>query len=160
MSSPARPSHPWHPALVHFPIACWCLALLVDLLAWSSLVPDAAGVEPGGPSHLLLWIGTATAVPAIAAGVVDYLRLPPSVQDSVALNRHMLWMGGAWTIFLVAGIWRIQAAPFGSIPRGSAVLMEVAGALCLVFGGRSAARVVFQELALARAQDIAKSNNR
>ena len=63
-------SHPLHPALVHFPVACWSLATLADgvALLWqpTHLQPLAA---------LLLVTGCAMGLLAAIAGFVEFLKL-------------------------------------------------------------------------------------
>lgn len=138
--------HPWHPAVVHFPIACWILATLVDLIGQLFAMPPLPGIEWAAVSHLLVWSGVLLAVPAITAGIIDYLRLPDAVQSSVELSRHITAMGTAWLLFLGAGIWRVRSAPFDSAPLWGMTLVEIGGSLCLVLGGRFAAAVVFDRI--------------
>lgn len=141
--------HPSHPALVHFPIACWILATLVDVATQLVALPPVAGVAWSALSHLLLWGGVLLALPAIVAGVIDYLRLPDEVQSSAVLNRHILAMATAWLLFLGAAIWRAQSAMFDAGPPWSITLLELAGSVVLTVGGRYAAAVVFEGMAAA-----------
>jgi uncharacterized membrane protein len=141
--------HPWHPAVVHFPIACWVLATLVDVSGWFIELPPIPGIVWAGVSHLLLWGGVLLAVPAIVAGVVDYIRLPEEVQESAELSRHVAAMAAAWLLFLGAAIWRVRSAPFAGAPSWGIMLLEVAGSACLIAGGRFAAAVVFDRIATA-----------
>lgn len=139
--------HPWHPAVVHFPIACWVLATLVDLGGWFIELPPIPGIEWAGLSHLLLWGGVLLAVPAIAAGVADYLRLPEELQESAELSRHVAAMATAWLLFLAAAAWRVRSAPFAAAPAWGIMLLELAGSALLVAGGRFAAALVFERIA-------------
>ena len=125
-------NHPWHPLLVHFPIAFWTAAVLLDSAALLHLPPDSAaaalpGVEPAALSFLLLWLGVAFGVPAMALGFV------------AALNWHATAMTCAWAVFLGAALLRRSAAPASP----AALLVELAGLACLVAGGVLAAAVVF-----------------
>jgi uncharacterized membrane protein len=144
-----HPRHPWHPAFVHFPIACWVLATLVDIGGWFVALPPIPGIEWAGVSHLLLWGGVVLALPAIVAGVVDYIRLPEDVQASAELSRHVAAMATAWLLFLAAAIWRVRSASFEMAPSLGVVLLELAGSACLLAGGRFAAAVVFERLPTA-----------
>ena len=137
-------NHPWHPLLVHFPIAFWTAAVLLDSAALLHLPPDSAaaalpGVEPAALSFLLLWLGVAFGVPAMALGFVDFLRLPTALQKRAALNWHATAMTFAWAVFLGAALLRRSAAPASP----AALLVELAGLACLVAGGVLAAAVVF-----------------
>lgn len=92
-------SHPLHPALVHFPVACWSLATLADL----------ASLWLGRPAWLLtgvlLVIGTLTALAAMAAGLVELAKIDeahPALRDA---HRHLLlalatWLAYAASLFL------------------------------------------------------------
>jgi len=137
-------NHPWHPLLVHFPIAFWAAAVLIDAAELLRLVPDAAaaalpGVEPAALSFALLWLGAAFGVPAMALGFVDFLRLPQTLQKRAALNWHATAMTCAWAVFLGAALLRKPALPASP----AALLVELAGLACLVAGGALAAAVVF-----------------
>ncbi|MGE5167611.1 MAG: DUF2231 domain-containing protein, partial [Deltaproteobacteria bacterium] len=67
--------HPLHPALVHFPVACWSVATAADL----------ASLHFGEPAWrlagALLVIGLVMAVPALLAGLYELTRV---AQDSPA----------------------------------------------------------------------------
>ena len=141
-----RVRHPWHPAIVHFPIACWALGTVIDLIVWTGTTRGLPGIESAALSHLLIWGGIVFAVPAVVAGLVDYLALPRIVQEGAAINRHMIWMGSAWGLFLVAGVARVQAGPFDATATWWVVLIELAGFACLILGGRAAATVVFDQM--------------
>ena len=67
-------------------------------------------------AQLLLWAGVLLAVPAIIAGLRDYLRLPDELQSSRELSRHVLLMGTAWFLFLAAAVWRTRSGAFDSAP--------------------------------------------
>ena len=141
--------HPWHPAFVHFPIALWTVAALIDVLELFGWIPARvsalSAVEPVALSFPLLWLGVVLAIPAMLAGLVDLLRLPEEIQTSPTLNSHVVVMAGAWTIFLVAAL--LRPVPEPPFPRtsGTVTLLEVAGFAALTIGGRLAAAVVFKD---------------
>jgi uncharacterized membrane protein len=140
--------HPWHPLLVHFPIACWTLATLVDTAALLGALPEGVasavpGVAPVGLSFALLWLGVGLGAAAMVLGIVDLLGLPPELQRSGALNWHVVAMLGAWGLFLGAALLRQKPAlPFPPAPL-AATVTEIAGLVCLAIGGVLASRVVF-----------------
>jgi uncharacterized membrane protein len=135
-----------HPALVHFPIAFWISAVLLDLVQWSALLPGIPGIEGFLLPHLLVWAGLAAAIPAITLGLVDYARLPSRIQDSRPMQLHMICMGTAWLLFLGAGLWRIETGSFADPPNVAIIVLEILGATVLVVGGAAAARIVFELL--------------
>lgn len=147
-----HPRHPWHPAVVHFPIACWVLATLVDVAGLFVTLPAMPGIEWAGVSHLLLWGGVILAVPAMLAGIIDYLRLPKQVQASAELSRHVTAMATAWLLFLAAAAWRAGAASFDTAASWGITLLELAGSVCLTAGGWFAAVVVFERMSNAAAE--------
>jgi len=141
-------NHPWHPLLVHFPIAFWTGAVMLDSAALLHLIPDSAaaafpGVELAALSDVLLWLGVAFGALAMVVGFVDFLRLPQALQKRAALNWHVISMACAWGLFLWAALLRPRSAP---APQASfaATLVELAGLACLVAGGLLAAAVVFE----------------
>lgn len=140
---------PWHPAFVHFPLACWVLATLFDVAALAGLsLPSEWGLpDPGAVSVLLLWLGLATSLPAVGFGLVDFAKLPAAARDSAEMLRHVAWMAAALTLFLVSALLRVADA----IPAPYFTAIEVLGTVCLVAGGHFAAVVVFERLPEAAA---------
>lgn len=98
-------------------------------------------------AHLLLWSGVVTSLPTIAAGLIDYARLPRVIRDGRSLKLHMLAMSTAFTLFLAVALWRVKAAGFAAEPTGAMLLLELLGAAALFIGGHAGGRVVFDELA-------------
>ncbi|MFC7300556.1 DUF2231 domain-containing protein [Cognatiluteimonas weifangensis] len=92
----ARQRHPLHPALVHFPIACWSAVPVLDALYLLLQTPLWWRC-----SFWLLAIGTATALAAMAAGLVDLLRLAAAHPAQRTAQRHLLLMGSAWSVFVL-----------------------------------------------------------
>lgn len=131
---------------MHFPIAFWMSAVVLDLVQWSALLPRIPGVEGFVLPHLMVWMGLAAAIPAIALGLIDYARLPQAIQNSRPMQLHMICMGTAWLLFLAAGLWRIETGNFADPPNVAVILLEILGAICLIVGGAAAARVVFELL--------------
>jgi uncharacterized membrane protein len=141
-------AHPWHPLLVHFPIACWTLATLIDAATLLGALPEsvasaAPGVAPAALSFALLWLGLVLGAAAMVLGIVDLLGLPPELQRSGALNWHVVAMLAAWGLFLGAALSRPKPAPPFPPVELAATLTEVLGLACLIVGGVLASAVVF-----------------
>jgi uncharacterized membrane protein len=139
----------WHPALVHFPIACWVLTTLIDL---SLLLPWGIELKPLAWSSVsigLLWTGVLFAVPTMLAGFLDFASLPRAVQDSRELTSHILWMGVAFVCFLGAGMLRLRSSSFETPAVWYVVAVETVGSMFLVYGGHLASIVVFERLRTA-----------
>lgn len=138
---------PWHPALVHFPVACWVLATLIDGVGHIAALPPIEGIAWPGVSRLLLLAGVVLAFPAMLAGLRDYLRLSETLQSSRELMSHIALMGTAWLLFTAAAVWRARAGAFDAAASLPMTLLELAACLCLVAGGHFAGIVVFEKMA-------------
>jgi uncharacterized membrane protein len=134
-----------HPPFLHFPIAFWVSGAALDL-ARSAAGLSLPGADAFAVAHLLLWAGIVAAVPTVAAGLVDFARLPRTIQDGRPLKVHVLAMGTAFLVFLVAAVWRVKAGPFAAEPPLPVLLLEAAGVAALVVGGHYGGRVAFQEI--------------
>src|SRR5947207_3278018 len=128
--------------------APWALSLLHAALGAAGLVLVLVAVLGGARgnaalSFALLWLGVLLGVPTMIFGFVDFLRLPPQLQRSGALNWHIFAMLGAWATFLGAALLRPMPAPPFPPATLAATLLEIAGFACLGAGGVLAAAVVF-----------------
>ena len=125
--------HPLHPALVHFPIACWSLAFAGDAasLVWGEPAWKAAG--------LLMAIGTALALPAMATGLLDFLKLPAGHPGAADVERHMTLVLGAWTAFATSLAFRadgLHVLQPGAIALGCSAIGFATLCVAGWFGGK------------------------
>jgi uncharacterized membrane protein len=139
----------WHPALVHFPIACWVLATLIDLSLFLPWGVELETVAWSGVAAVLLWTGVLFAIPTMLAGFLDFASLPRAVQDSRELTSHILWMGVAFICFLAAAILRARSSSLETPAVWYVVAVESVGSILLVYGGHLASIVVFERLRTA-----------
>lgn len=125
--------HPLHPALVHFPIACWSLATLADLasLYWGEPAWRFAGIAMG--------IGTVAGLATMAAGLLDFSKIDdanPALRDA---NWHMRLAMGAWTCYAASLFLRVDGRVLIQ-PNALALGLGVAGFIVLLatgwFGGK------------------------
>ena len=128
--------HPLHPALVHFPIASWSLASAADL----------ASLYLGQPAWwlagVLMTIGLATAIPAMAAGFMELMRLP---EDSAAIkdvNRHMVMVMAAFSLYLVSLLMRVDSMTLQA-PGILAIALSLGGFVCLGIAGWLGGKLVY-----------------
>lgn len=127
--------HPLHPALVHFPIACWSLAVLSDFAGmwWG----DAAWRWSGG----LLAVGCLCALAAMTAGLLEMAR----IQEGDALRDatwHMALMLVAFTLFALRLMLRLDhMKPLP--PNHMSLLLDTAGFLALALGGWLGGKLVY-----------------
>lgn len=128
--------HPPHPALVHFPIACWSLASAADLA--SLHIGQAAWWLAG----VLLAIGLACAIPAMIAGFMELMRLP---EDSAAIkdvNRHMLMVMAAFSLYLASLLLRVDGMTLHA-PGLLAMALSLGGFICLGVAGWLGGKLVY-----------------
>lgn len=128
--------HPLHPALVHFPIACWTLATAADL---ASLVFGEPAWRFAG---VLLLAGIGFAIPAMLAGLLELARL---AQDSPAIkdvNRHMIMVMAALSCYLASLFLRLHGMHFVE-PDLLAIGLSVLGFLCLGVAGWLGGKLVY-----------------
>ena len=132
--------HPLHPALVHFPVACWSLGVAVDA---ASLVPGLAPwlVGAQGWSAGLFATGCLMAIPAMLAGMLELPRIPegPALRETWA---HMAAMLTAFALFggrLLLGLDGLRPLP----PGGFALTLGGLGFAALAAGGWLGGRLVY-----------------
>ncbi|MEZ5545534.1 MAG: DUF2231 domain-containing protein [Lysobacteraceae bacterium] len=127
--------HPFTRALVHFPIACWSLAVVADF----------AGLYLGETawrwSAGLLIVGCAMALPAMLAGVVELVRVPEgeALRDAYWHMTAMLLATALFTARLLLRQDRLHALP----PDALALTLDALGALALGIGGWLGGRLVY-----------------
>lgn len=130
-------SHPLHPALVHFPVACWSLGTLADLAGlWWTRWPLWQ------LSAAMLAVGCATGLLAAAAGLVELLKLPPEHPAAADANRHMLLALTAWSLY--AGSLFLRTRDLMPIePDAIAIAASIAGFLALAATGWLGGKLVY-----------------
>lgn len=127
--------HPLHPALVHFPVACWSLAVAADVAGpW---LGKAAWSWSAG----LLAVGCAMAVAAMLAGLFEFARVP----EGAAMRDAFLHMGVMMLALVLFGtrlLLRLdhwQPLP----PDTLSLLLDAGGFMALAVGGWFGGRLVY-----------------
>jgi len=128
--------HPLHPALVHFPIACWSLATAADLASpvWGEPAWRLAGV--------LLVAGIGFSIPAMLAGFLELAKVAednPAIKD---VNRHMLMVMGALSCYVASLFLRLHGTELIE-PGLLAIGLSVLGFLCLGVAGWLGGKLVY-----------------
>ena len=144
--------HPLHPMLAHFPVACWVLATLCDGLAFAGYGP--AWIY----AALLLAAGLALAVPAMIAGFVDLTKISDDSAATLA-NYHMMLMGGAWTIYLIALLTRLKEKTLIEDPAILPIVLSVSGLVTMAAGGWLGGQLVYHHGIGTRFQNMKKEGN-
>jgi uncharacterized membrane protein len=119
--------HPLHPALVHFPVACWSLAVVSDVT--SVWLGEAAWRWSGG----LLAVGCAMALAAMLAGMMELSRVPEGapMRDPWTHMGAMLIAFTAFTARLLLRLDHLQPLA----PDIISFALDAAGFLALAVGG-------------------------
>lgn len=131
--------HPLHPALVHFPIACWTAVPVLDLLYLVLHAPLWWRC-----SYWVLAIGCVTALAAMALGLFDLMRLPAAHPGQRPAQRHMLLMGSAWTLFLFDLLLRSPQHLPSATMAWTAFALSVAAFAVLLVGAWTGAELVYR----------------
>jgi uncharacterized membrane protein len=129
--------HPLHPALVHFPVACWSLATIADLASpW-------LGQPAWWLAGVLLAIGTVTALAAMGAGLYEFARIAEGNPGLADARRHMLLAMAAWALYAASLLLRLQGTTLVA-PAWPALATSVAGFLCLGAAGWLGGKLVYR----------------
>lgn len=128
--------HPLHPALVHFPIACWSLATIAD----------GASLRYGAPAWqfaaALMAIGVVTSLGAMAAGLLDYVKLGDSHPAEADVHRHLGWALAAFSCYTASLFLRMQGVePIA--PGAMALALSGLGFGCLGVAGWLGGKLVY-----------------
>lgn len=133
----ATARHPVHPALVHFPVACWSLATFADF----------ASLRLGQPAWwlagVLLAIGLATALAAMLAGLFEYARIAEGNPALADARRHMLLAMVAWAFYAASLLLRLDGATLLA-PGWPALVTGAAGFFCLCAAGWLGGKLVYR----------------
>lgn len=120
--------HPSHAMFVHFPVAFYVAALVLDAVSRLREVPEA----PLAATWLIAGAVAAT-VPAALTGLVDWWGMVPGSTKRRWATRHMVAQLAAFAVFLAVLLMRW---PDRSADQASAlwIALEVAGVVILAVG--------------------------
>jgi uncharacterized membrane protein len=130
--------HPLHPALVHFPVACWTAAPLLDL-GW--LLTQAPAWWQA--AFWCVAVGVVMGLLAMCAGLMDLMALAAEHGAQATAQRHMLIMGTAWCLYVVVLLLQ-RPDRMPTVPQAWGTLaLSAAGFLLLAVGAYQGARLVY-----------------
>lgn len=130
--------HPLHPALVHFPIACWVLAVPCEIAGWLHVQ------QAWYAAYWLILGGVVLALPAMLAGMPDLAKLKNNKTVVAIAYRHIGWVGSAWILFLVSLMLRMgEGRVPGAMPGLGATACLLAGLVMLLIGAWHGAELVY-----------------
>lgn len=129
--------HPLHPALVHFPVACWSLATLADIagLWWTRLPLWQLAAA-------MLVAGCAMGLLAAGAGLLELVKLPSDHPANGDAQRHMLAALGAWSLYATSLFLRSDGA-MPAPPDALALAASIAGFMALAVAGWLGGKLVY-----------------
>lgn len=134
-------SHPLHPALVHFPVACWSLATLADLASlW-------LGQPAWWLAGVLMAIGTLAALAAMAAGLLELAKITETSPALRVAQWHMLAAMCAWLAYATSVFLRLDPGHDTvalARPGHWAIALSVAGFACLAITGWLGGSLVYR----------------
>lgn len=129
--------HPLHPAIVHFPIACWTLATFGDVASlW-------LGKQAWWWSGVSLSIGTVTAILAMITGMIELLRISNQQQALSVAERHMQLIFLAWALYTASLLLRIENFTLQA-PSTIEIVLSCFGLLTLLIGAWFGAQLVYK----------------
>lgn len=132
---------PFHPLLVHFPIAFWTAALIFDCAAMYY------GADPWWPlAHGATIAGLVIGALAIATGLLEYLEPSVAGIDIRLAARHGVRTTLAWCVFAAKMIfvWNVADAAAGSI--AVCIGLDVVGCILLAQGVYFGTKQIYQQL--------------
>lgn len=129
--------HPLHPAIVHFPIACWTLATFGDIASlW-------LGRQAWWWSGITLWIGTITAIFAMITGMIELLKIAELQQTLKIAERHMQLILLSWAFYAASLFMRIDHFTLQA-PGIIEISLSCLGLLSLLAGAWFGAQLVYK----------------
>lgn len=120
--------HPLHPALTDLPIGFWTSAFVLDL------VPTKGAARA---STALVGLGVATAAPTAAAGLVDWIELPPEKRRVGVV--HLAANATATVLYAASFLARVRGR------RVKGIALGMAGAALATAGGALGGHLAFGE---------------
>lgn len=130
-------AHPVHPAVVHFPIACWTLSTLGDIVSiW-------LGRSAWEISGVLLIIGVGTAIAAMITGLLELRKITSTEGLDTAIDAHIQLVLAAWILYTASLIMRFTGLKLHA-PGIAEILLSATGSIVLVAAGWQGGKLVYQ----------------
>jgi len=130
--------HPLHPAMVHFPIACWSLASFADVV--TLFRPDEIVWQLSGA---LLVVGSLTAMIAMLTGLLEFSKLKQQHPALKTANRHMLLVMISWCLYTTSLFLRLEEASIIS-PSLLAIGLSLIACAVLLLAGWYGGKLVYR----------------
>lgn len=138
MSSCRLGGSPLHPALIHFPIAAWTLALVGDGVYAFYHEPLWWQV-----AYWAIAAGVVTGLVAMVAGLIELAVIPDNHPAWRSAILHMTLMGGSWLLFTINLLLREPTATAQPTAFWLPPCLSLLAMVLLIVGGHYGARLVY-----------------
>jgi uncharacterized membrane protein len=136
-------SLPWHPIVVHFPLALVTVAAMLFIAA-RCLRNDALAANLAIVATWNLCLGAVAAVFALATGLAAVLDLDVGAEVHQAISLHMKWAMLTTLLLVLLSVWRGAGTRQASRPSGVFLIVLVAAAAALIVTGYRGGENVYQ----------------
>lgn len=127
-------SLPWHPIVVHFPLALVTIAAILFVAA-RLLRSDALAANLAIVGTWNLCLGAVAAVLALATGLAAVLDLDVAAEVRQAISLHLKWAMFTTLLLVLLAVWRGAGTAQSSRPSWIFVIVLLATASALVVTG-------------------------
>lgn len=129
-------AHPLHPAVVHFPIACWTISTFGDIASvW-------LGRSAWEFSGILLALGIATGIAAMITGMLDFGKIAHSEEMGATADAHMQLVLTAWILYALSLLLRCTELELQA-PGIAEISLSGVGWLVLLAAGWQGGKLVY-----------------
>ena len=127
-------SFPWHPIVVHFPLALVSVAAVCFVAArlWRS---DAFAANLAVVGTWNLCLGALAAVVALATGLAAVLDLDVGAEVHQAISLHTKWAMFTTLLLVLLAVWRGAGTAQSSRPSWIFLIVMMAAATALIVTG-------------------------
>jgi uncharacterized membrane protein len=123
--------------LVHFPIVFWTCALAADVVGRFSYAHLSAAVAFGA-----LALGCVSGLLAMIAGMIDFVDIPKDSPARDPAITHLMAMGSAWLIFLVA--LALRGYPPTTPVSAASLIASATGFIAMAYGAWLGGKLVYE----------------
>ena len=136
-------SLPWHPIVVHFPLALISVAAILFMAA-RLMRGEAMAANLAIVATWNLCLGTVAAVFALATGLGAVLDLDVGAEVHQAISLHMKWAMFTTLALVLLAVWRGAGTAQASRPSWAFLIVMLAAALALIVTGYRGGENVYQ----------------
>jgi uncharacterized membrane protein len=136
-------SLPWHPMMVHFPLALVIVAALLLLLA-RLLRSDTFAASLAVAGTINLCLGAVAALFALGSGLAAVLDLDVGAAAHQAISIHLKWAMFTTLVLLLLAVWRGAGTAAASRPSWVFLVVLLAAAAALTYTGYRGGKNVYE----------------